>query len=489
MAVVRRGELTARTHEDTADTREGNGSVKGEDSLVAEASVIFPSGMLGSGFAEEAVYEGIRLGATGIAVDAGSTDSGPHYLGTGTAKSSASAVEHDLRSLIVASRRANIPLVIGSCGTAGTDSGVDWTAKMAQRISMEEGLSFNLACIYSELKPELVVDALQRGRLIPLPPADQASAEDIKACSHIVGLMGHEPIVEALTSGADVVLAGRATDTATVAALALMRGLPPGPTWHAAKTVECGGQCTVAVRPGPVLVEIDHDGFTVTPLTADAYCTPTSVAAHMLYENADPFRLVEPSGVLDTTSARYLAIDDRRVRVTGSRFETAVQHTIKLEGSRLAGYETIVLVGIRDPHVLDRIGEWLSGVEEVLHDRVAATLALPAGDYRAELRCYGHGGVLGELEPISTTPTEVAVLLKVRARDQATATAIAKTANVLLLHMPLPGMKHLPSFAFATSPAEIERGAVYEFGLNHVIEIDDAAELVRTSFVKLAGGG
>lgn len=450
--------------------------------------VVFPTGMLGSGFSEDAVSNGIALGATAIAVDAGSTDSGPYYLGSGVAKSSASAVEHDLRTLITLSRRADIPLVIGSCGTSGTDRGVDWMAEMAQRIGKEDGLSFKLGCIYSELHPEVVVAALERGRVRPLPPVAQISADDIRSCEHIVGLMGHEPIANALMAGADIVLAGRATDTATVAALALMRGIPPGPAWHAAKTVECGGQCTVSPLPGPVLVQIDPDGFTVTPLSEDAFCTPASVAAHMLYENADPFRLVEPPGVLDTSAARYVAIDERRVRVTGSRFDRAAKPTVKLEGSRVAGFETIVLVGIRDPHVLSRIDEWLIGVEATLRDRVQVTLGLKTEEYRVDLRCYGHDGVLGKLETARTSPTEVGVLLKVRAGDQATATAIAKTANVLLLHMPLSGMRHLPSFAFATSPAEIERGAAYEFVLNHVIELDDPAELVRTKFLEVKGG-
>ena len=59
------------------------------------------------------------------------------------------------------------------------------------------------------------------------------------------------------------------------------------------------------------------------------------------------------------------------------------------------------------------------------------------------------------------------------------ATAIAKTANPLLLHLPLPGMDHLPSFAFATSPAEIERGPVYEFVLNHTIELEHPTDMFR----------
>jgi hypothetical protein len=79
-------------------------------------------------------------------------------------------------------------------------------------------------------------------------------------------------------------------------------------------------------------------------------------------------------------------------------------------------------------------------------------------------------------------------MMRVRAADQATATAIAKTANPLLLHLPPPGMEaHLPSFAFATSPAEIERGAVYEFVLNHVVEVETATELFRTRISEVSG--
>ena len=63
---------------------------------------------------------------------------------------------------------------------------------------------------------------------------------------------------------------------------------------------------------------------------------------------------------------------------------------------------------------------------------------------------------------------------------KAVATSIAKYVNPYLLHMPLPGMTHLPSFAFMTSPAEIERGAVYEFVLNHSVEVDRPDELLHT---------
>ncbi len=41
-------------------------------------------------------------------------------------------------------------------------------------------------------------------------------------------------------------------------------------------------------------------------------------------------------------------------------------------------------------------------------------------------------------------------------------------------------MTYLPSYAFLTSPAEIELGQVYEFRLQHVIDVDQPGQLFRT---------
>jgi hypothetical protein len=442
--------------------------------------------MLGGGFTAESVKRGIAMGATAIAIDAGSTDSGPYYLGAGVAKTSDSAVARDLRILLAAARENRIPLVVGSCGTAGTDAGVDLVAAIAERIAAEDRLSFRMARIYSELRPETVVAAIDQGRVRPLPPSGELSPGTAASCAHVVALMGHAPIAGALEAGAEVVLAGRATDTSMVAALALTHGLPEGPAWHAAKTVECGGQCTTNPTAGGVHVRIDGTGFTVTPLSPDAACTPTSVAAHMLYENADPFRLLEPTGTLDTSVATYTAIDERTVRVEGSRFELSPHPTAKLEGARLAGYETISIVGIRDPHILAGLDTWLRYLRSVLEERVRATLDLDPQHYDLALQCYGANAVLGPLENAAGPAREIGLLFKVRAPSQETATAIAMTANPLLLHLPLPGMDHLPSFAFATSPAEIERGPSYEFVLNHVLDLNQGTGPFRLDLSEVA---
>ena len=434
--------------------------------------VLVPSGMLGAGFPPETIARGIELGADVIAVDAGSTDSGPHYLGTGTSKNPTEAVRRDLEILLPAAAAANIPLIIGSCGTSGTDAGVDWVAGIVEDILERRRLHRNVAKIYSSLRAEHLMDAFAAGHIRPLPPALALEPSTLASCSQIVGVMGYEPIANALAAGAEIVLAGRATDTAISVVLPLVRGMPPGPSWHAAKIVECGGQCTTNPRAGGVFARIDHAGFTIEPLDPDAACTPTSVAAHMLYESANPFTMREPGGTIEVADARYTAVDERVVRVEGSRFEPAHQYTIKLEGAALSGYETVSFVGIRDPLILRSIDEWAEFFTKALTGRVETVLELAPGSWGADLRLYGYNAILGELETEPATPAEVGVMLLVSAQDQQTATEISKLANPLLLHLPLPAMNYLPSFAFATSPAHIDRGAAYEFVLNHVVDVD-----------------
>jgi hypothetical protein len=448
---------------------------------VSPVRVLVPTGMLGAGFTAESISRGIALGADVIAIDGGSTDSGPAYLATASAKTPAEAVAADLRLMLTAGAAAGVPVIVGSAGTGGTDAGVDWVAGIADEIARAENLPLRMARIYSEQSIDRMGAALAAGKIAPLPPAGPLDRAVLQRCDHIVGLMGAEPIITALERGADVIIAGRATDTALIAAVPLMRGCPPGPSWHAAKIAECGGLCTTNPRGGGVLVTIDDNGFTVEPLDTTAACTPRSVAAHMLYENADPFVMREPPGSLDVSGATYAAVDDRIVRVTGSMFVDA-PYTVKLEGAGLAGYQTLAIAGIRDPEVLSAIDQWASTLHGFLDQKIDDLLGLTPDRYHLELRCYGWNAVLGAIDPDTTTPPrEVGAMLLVTAGTQETATKIVKLANPYLLHMPLPHMTHLPSYAFMSSPAEIERGPIYEFLLQHVISVDAPDELFRTS--------
>ena len=133
-----------------------------------------------------------------------------------------------------------------------------------------------------------MADALGRGRITPLIPAPEISAERLRACTNIVALAGVEQIQAALETGADIVIAGRTTDTAIIAALPIARGCHPGAAWHGAKIGECGALATTNPNSGTILIEFDEEGFTVTPMSEEASATPYTVSAHMLYENSNP---------------------------------------------------------------------------------------------------------------------------------------------------------------------------------------------------------
>jgi len=70
-----------------------------------------------------------------------------------------------------------------------------------------------------------------------------------------------------------------------------------------------------------------------------------------------------------------------------------------------------------------------------------------------------------------------------RSPDQATAAELAKFANPRLLPAPLEPpriQRSAPRFAFLGSLAEIERGPIHEFVLQHVVDVDDPAEQFRS---------
>ena len=310
--------------------------------------VLVPTGALGITFDRAALARGVAARPDVIAVDGGSTDSGPYSLGSGTSKYSRAATKSEWRDLMVARAKAGVPLVIGTSGTCGTDATVDWMFEITRELALELGQHLKVARLYCSQSPERVAHALAGGRIAPLSPAPETSAEALRGMSNIVALAGAEQVQAALATGADIVIAGRTTDTAIISALPLVRGEHPGAAWHGAKVGECGALCTTNPTGGVILLEFDGHGFTVEALVGDAWCTPDSVSAHMLYENADPFILYEPGGHLDVTGARYDAIDGGRVRVTGSRWVPG-RYTVKLEGATLAGYQTSILAVLRDP--------------------------------------------------------------------------------------------------------------------------------------------
>ncbi len=434
--------------------------------------VLVPSGVLGLGFDSKALARGVSMKPDIICIDGGSTDSGPFSLGTGTSKYSRAGTKSEWRELMLARAEANVPLVIGSCGTCGTDTTVEWMLEITRELAVELGQNIKVATVYSSQPIDRLQAALTAGEITPLPPVTDLSLERLDACVNVVALAGAEQISAALETGADIILAGRTTDTATVAALPLMRGEDAGAAWHGAKIAECGALCSTNPTSGVILVDFDSDGFTVEPMAEDATCTPHSVSAHMLYENSDPFILYEPGGYLDVTHARYRALDDRRVRVSGSKWTRTNAYTVKLEGARIGGYQTTIMAVLRDAHYVENAQAWVDKLHTFVTGEIHKRMGLAADAYDLEFRLIGVDSVLGPIETKKGVPTEVGVLGIITAEDQQTASEIGKLINPFVLHYPLTSDEELPTFAFPYSPAQSDRGALFEFSLNHVLKLN-----------------
>ncbi|MDP9146488.1 MAG: DUF1446 domain-containing protein [Acidobacteriota bacterium] len=384
--------------------------------------------------------------------------------------------------------RAGIPAIIGTAGHAGGRPHLAWTVEIVRELARENGWHFKLASIDSEIDREILAGAFNRGEITPLSPAPPLDAELIRKGERFVAMMGIEPIQAALNAGAQVVIAGRCSDVAIYAAFPVLHGIPKNVAFHAGKILECGA-ASVAQRlyPDCMAAEMDKTSFTVEPPNPVMRCTPQSVSSHTLYENADPYNLVESGGMLDTTAANYEAVSDRAVRVQGSRFINAEKYTVRIEGASLAGYRSIVIAGIRDPLVLRQLDTFLSGLRSRVEKKIAENLSPAPDAYTLDFRVYGRDGSLGELEPVPKIEGhEVALIIDVVASSQSLASDILPLVWHSALHHPIPEYHGLiSSLAFPFSPPGIDVGAVYRFSANHVWQLSDPCQPFQTQFETL----
>jgi hypothetical protein len=457
--------------------------------LLHEIRYVAASGALGVGVDAEALNKSLDLCPHFIASDAGTTDAGPFALGSGNAAFPREAVKRDLARVLIASNTANIPALIGSAGTAGGDPHVEWVLGIAHEIAKENNLSFRTAVIRSEQDPNYLSALYREGRIRALDPAPEIDATVFAKSARIVGMMGVEPLQAALEAGADFVLAGRCSDPALFAALPIMRGFPPGLAWHAGKVTECGTMACEGGHGGVITATVREHEVILRPVGAGLRCTPQSIAAHSLYENAHPYLHKECSGTLDLTHSTYTAVDDTSVRITGSKFIPATDYTVKLEGAELVGYQSLMIGGIRDPFILRRLDGWLAEVKANIYGAVERVLFLRPTDWTLTVHVYGRNAVMGALEPNAhEMPHEVGIVVEATAKTQDLATKAAQLSRQPFLHHGVPEWTSgTTSFACLHNPAHINRGAVYRFNLNHVAVPRDKTEMFRTEFVQIGG--
>src|SRR5215208_5031909 len=129
-----------------------------------EVRALSATGILGTGFSESSLKQAMEWQPHFIGCDAGSSDWGPFYLGSGKVQASHGATKRDLRLLILAGRAADIPVIIGSAGTSGGEPHLAFTREIVEEIAREEGLSFRLAVIHAEIDKQYLIEKLRTAR-------------------------------------------------------------------------------------------------------------------------------------------------------------------------------------------------------------------------------------------------------------------------------------------------------------------------------------
>ena len=185
--------------------------------------------------------------------------------------------------------------------------------------------------------------------------------------------IGAAPIIAALERGADVIIAGRTTDTALTYAPMMFEHRWPSDDWSkiAAGVVaghinECGAQATggntgvdwqsidysdigypiIESQPDGEFVVTKHDGL-------GGRVTVQTVSEQLLYEMGDPAEYITPDCVADFRTIKLEQQGENRVRVFGVKGAEATD-MLKVSISYLAGYKAIGTMTYSWPDALEK---------------------------------------------------------------------------------------------------------------------------------------
>ena len=448
-----------------------------------EIKILSPTAILGYGFPIESLEAGLAQKPDAIAVDAGSTDAGPYYLGLSVEEamsqkgSFSQFVKRDLEPLLVSAVQNRIPLLIGSAGFAGGQIHLMGLIGLIHLIAEEHKLNFKLATINAEIEKSDVHEKLQAQQITSLVPNRQLTKEHIEDSTRIVGQMGVAPFVRALELGADVVIAGRANDPSMFAALPILKGFDMAQSIFMGKILECGA---IAAEPGSgsdaLLATLRKDSFSVEPLNPNRACTIQSIAAHALYEKENPNILVGPEGQIDLSQVKYTQESERRVRVSGATMAASPSCTIKIEGARRVGYRAIAISAIRDRAMIRALDDSLQTAKSSFEKHFKVHRH---PHFQVAFHVFGKepGATFMNREQ-APLPGEVCLLMECLGKTQADATSACAWLRSHLLHMGFEGrFSTAGNMAFPFSPADIPTGPVFEFNIFDVMHDVDQNSL------------
>ena len=258
---------------------------------------------------------------------------------------------------------------------------------------------------------------------------------------------GAWPVVEALKSGAQIVVTGRCTDTGITLAPMLHAFDWAPDDWDrlaagivAGHIVECGAQSTGGnftdwrtIRDFPHIgypvLEVFPDGsFIVTKhARTGGAVTVRTVKEQLVYEMGDPRGYITPDVVADFATIRLEPAGRDRVRVWGIKGRPAPS-SLKVSASYFDGWKASGTLIISAPDAAAKANAF----GELFWKRLGLTFAA------THTERVGHSACWGPLAPASDPP-EVLLRLSVRDTDRSKVEAFSKLIPAVILSGP-PGV-------------------------------------------------
>jgi hypothetical protein len=264
--------------------------------------------------------------------------------------------------------------------------------------------------------------------------------------------IGAFPLAEALATGADVVIAGRCTDTALALAPMVHCFGWKADEWNklaagtiAGHIVECGaqttgGNCQVDWRNIPdmanigyPIIEAEPDGsFAITKHAGTGgRVSPDVIKEQLLYELGDPKNYITPDCVADFTSI-YLRDDGvDRVRVTDIRGGPRPA-MLKLSISYSYGWRAIGSLVYSAPQALEKA----QAADRIVRERVSQ-LGLKFDDMYTEF--FGVNACHGPAALPNPDPPEVQIRIGVRGQNRKSVDRFTRELVPLVLNGPPTG--------------------------------------------------
>jgi hypothetical protein len=294
--------------------------------------------------------------------------------------------------------------------------------------------------------------------------------------------LGARPVARALDEGAQIVLAGRITDTSLALGPLVHEFGWAADDWDrlaagtiAGHIIECGAQCTGGNFTrwwevpdlwdvGYPVLECEPDGsFVVTkhPGTGGLVSVGT-VSEQLVYEMGDPRRYITPDCVADFTSARLEQAGEHRVRVSGITGGPATQ-TYKVSASFHEGYKASGQLVVAGPRAVEKA---LLAAEIVFKRLEKAGVRFAEKDRLVEL--VGTGVCQPGIAIAPDDPPEVVLRLGVRGKDREALTRFGMELAPLVTAGPpgvtgFAGGRPKPQEVVEFWPALIEKDQVDPF--------------------------